>query len=84
MRAEMAASAGDSALGDPDLRRRFFEDTERRTMHAGSITDADWVPLVEKLPGPWCFVSEAVLLYGPVMSRTQLGKAYRLNRFAVG
>lgn len=46
-----------------DLRRRFFEETERRTMHAGSITDPDWVGLVEELPGPRCFVSEAVLLY---------------------
>ncbi|MFE6645303.1 class I SAM-dependent methyltransferase [Nocardioides sp. NPDC057772] len=35
-----------------ELRRRFFEDTERRTMHAGSITDPDWVPLVEELPEP--------------------------------
>ena len=32
-------------------------------MHAGSIADADWVPLVEKMPGRWWFVSEAVLLY---------------------
>ncbi|MEM7154351.1 MAG: class I SAM-dependent methyltransferase [Myxococcota bacterium] len=45
------------------LRRRFFEDHERRTMHAGSVLDSDWLDAVAELPGPYCFVSEAVVIY---------------------
>lgn len=46
-----------------ELRRRFFEDTDRRTMLAGSVTDPDWEPVAAAMPGPWCLVSEAVLIY---------------------
>ena len=45
------------------LRRRFFEETERRTMVAGSVLDADWYPRALALPRPYCFVAEAVLIY---------------------
>jgi len=45
------------------LRQRFFEDTERRTMLAASALDTDWHDRVEKMRGPYCFVSEAVLIY---------------------
>jgi len=45
------------------LRRRFFNDTERRTMLEASALDADWHTRVDALPGPVCFVSEAVIIY---------------------
>lgn len=57
-----------------ELRRRFFDDTPRRTMHAGSIVDEDWIALAHALPSPWCFVSEAVIMYLPEGEvRTSLG-----------
>ncbi|MEM1029801.1 MAG: class I SAM-dependent methyltransferase [Myxococcota bacterium] len=45
------------------LRRRFFDDDARRTMYAASALDIEWLDEVAKLPGPYCFVSEAVLIY---------------------
>jgi O-methyltransferase involved in polyketide biosynthesis len=45
------------------LRRRFFEDTARRTMLAASATDTGWMNEAAAKRGPWCFVSEAVLIY---------------------
>jgi O-methyltransferase involved in polyketide biosynthesis len=48
-----------------DLRRRFFADTERRTMLAGSVLDDDWLDKVADAPGPWLFAAEAVLIYLP-------------------
>jgi O-methyltransferase involved in polyketide biosynthesis len=45
------------------LRRRFFTDTDRRRMVAGSIVDDDWLPVVRELPGPYFFVSDGVLTY---------------------
>lgn len=45
------------------LRRRFFEDTDRRTMIEGSILETDWFDTVRAGGGPVFLVSEAVLLY---------------------
>lgn len=45
------------------LRRRFFEDTDRRRMLAASVLDDDWLDEVARLPGPYFFVSEGVLVY---------------------
>ncbi|GGO38217.1 class I SAM-dependent methyltransferase [Streptomyces lasiicapitis] len=45
------------------LRRTFFDDTERRRMIAGSVTDPDWVTSVADSPGPYFVVAEAVLIY---------------------
>lgn len=47
------------------LRRRFFTDTERRTMLAGSVLDDGWIETVAASPGPWLFAAEAVLIYLP-------------------
>ncbi len=47
------------------LRRRFFSETKRRTMIAASVLDADWFDAVSACPPPYCFVSEAVLIYLP-------------------
>jgi O-methyltransferase involved in polyketide biosynthesis len=47
------------------LRRRFFTDTDRRRMVAGSIADDDWLAVVRELPGPYFFVSDGVLAYLP-------------------
>lgn len=46
------------------LRRRAFDEHEheRRTMLVGSVLDTDWLDAVAQLPGPYCFVAEAVLL----------------------
>jgi len=46
-----------------ELRRRFFADTGRRQMVAASLLDEDWMAAVERLPGPYFFVSEGVLVY---------------------
>lgn len=45
------------------LRRRFFSDTDRRRMIAASLLDEDWMAEVERLPGPYLFVSDGVLVY---------------------
>lgn len=46
-----------------ELRRRFFEDSPRRTMIAASVLDESWLETVAQTGGPWCFVAEAVLIY---------------------
>lgn len=48
-----------------ELRRQFFEPTDRRAMVAGSVTDADWLDAVREHPAPYFFVAEAVLPYVP-------------------
>lgn len=45
------------------LRRRFFKDTPRRCMLEASATETVWMEEAARSPGPWCFVSEAVLIY---------------------
>lgn len=45
------------------LRRRFFGDSERYKMLAGSVTDTDWFDAVAASPAPHLFLSEAVLIY---------------------
>lgn len=47
-----------------ELRRRFFTDTERRTMLTASVTDETWVAAVaSRSDGPYFFAAEAVLPY---------------------
>ena len=46
-----------------ELRRRFFADTDRRRMLAGSLLDEDWLAEAEALPGPYFFVADGVLPY---------------------
>jgi O-methyltransferase involved in polyketide biosynthesis len=48
-----------------ELRRRFFSETERRAMLAGSVLDPAWVEAVKARPGPYFFAIEAVLVYLP-------------------
>ena len=45
------------------LRRQFFQDEPRRTMLAFSVLDTDWMAPVSATGGPWCFISEAVIIY---------------------
>jgi O-methyltransferase involved in polyketide biosynthesis len=45
------------------LRRQFFQDQPRRTMLAASVLEPDWMETVAATGGPWCFISEAVLIY---------------------
>lgn len=45
------------------LRRQFFDDEPRRTMLDASVLDMEWMTQVAATGGPWCFVSEAVLIY---------------------
>ncbi|AXG52121.1 tetracenomycin C synthesis protein [Streptomyces lincolnensis] len=45
------------------LRRRFFEDTDRRHTLAASVTDPAWTEAVRASPGPYLLVAEAVLIY---------------------
>lgn len=46
-----------------ELRRRFFADTGRRRMLAGSLTEEDWMAAVGERPAPYFFVSDGVLTY---------------------
>lgn len=46
-----------------ELRRRFFTDSARRRMVAGSFLDDGWLQTVAELPGPYFFVSDGVLVY---------------------
>jgi O-methyltransferase involved in polyketide biosynthesis len=48
-----------------EVRRKFFTDTDRRRMLAGSALDNDWHDTVAGLPAPYLFVSEGVLAYLP-------------------
>ncbi|MEO0803758.1 MAG: class I SAM-dependent methyltransferase [Cyanobacteria bacterium J06642_2] len=45
------------------LRRQFFQDEPRRTMLEASVLDTDWMDPVAATGGPWCFISEAVMIY---------------------
>ncbi|MEM6436521.1 MAG: class I SAM-dependent methyltransferase [Cyanobacteria bacterium P01_D01_bin.115] len=45
------------------LRRQFFQDEPRRTMLEASVLDTDWMEPVAATGGPWCFISEAVIIY---------------------
>lgn len=46
------------------MRRRYFEATERRTLIAASVLDADWPSeLARRIDGPCTFVSEGMLMY---------------------
>lgn len=57
-----------------ELRRRFFADTDRRRMLAGSVLDPTWVDVVRASPGPYLFLAEAVLLYfEPVQVQQAIG-----------
>jgi O-methyltransferase involved in polyketide biosynthesis len=58
-----------------ELRRRFFADTDRRRMLAGSVLDPAWLRTVQASPGPYLFVAEAVLLY---FEPDQVGQAIGL------
>jgi len=46
-----------------ELRRRFFSDSERCRMIAGSVLDTGWFDTVAASPGPYLFLCEAVLIY---------------------
>jgi O-methyltransferase involved in polyketide biosynthesis len=46
-----------------ELRRRFFADTDRRRMIAGSVLDEDWPRAAQDGPGPYFFVADGVLAY---------------------
>jgi O-methyltransferase involved in polyketide biosynthesis len=48
-----------------EVRHKFFADTDRRRMLAGSVLDNGWHDTVAALPGPYLFVSEGVLAYLP-------------------
>ncbi|MEM9070010.1 MAG: class I SAM-dependent methyltransferase [Myxococcota bacterium] len=67
------------------LRRRFFEDAPRRTMIASSVLDTDWMDAVHEGPGPWLFISEAVLIYlendKARRAITQIGERFERFRF---
>lgn len=48
-----------------ELRGKFFADTDRRRMVAGSVLDEQWLDIAAQLPGPYFFVAEGVLVYLP-------------------
>ncbi|MFE2541965.1 class I SAM-dependent methyltransferase [Actinacidiphila glaucinigra] len=45
------------------LRRELFAEHDRRRMVAGSAAEPEWAAAVAAAPGPYLFVSEAVLIY---------------------
>ena len=46
-----------------DVRRRFFEETDRRTMIAGSVLEDDWIAPVKATGEPCIIIIEGVLMY---------------------
>ncbi len=46
-----------------ELRRKFFADSDRRTMLAASALEEDWLSVVQDYPGPYFFVADGVLVY---------------------
>jgi O-methyltransferase involved in polyketide biosynthesis len=47
-----------------DVRRQFFEETDRRRFLAGSVLEPDWIETVKGTNAPaYLFLAEAVLLY---------------------
>ena len=54
------------------LREQFFTATDRRKLVAASVLERDWFEIVRTMPGPYCFVSEAVLLYLPQIEVARL------------
>ncbi|MEM6598879.1 MAG: class I SAM-dependent methyltransferase [Cyanobacteria bacterium P01_C01_bin.69] len=62
------------------LRRQFFQDQPRRTMLEASVLETDWMAVVAATGGPWCFVSEAVIIYlEPTQARQAISQI--ANRF---
>ena len=45
------------------LRQQFFQNEPRRTMLEASVLDTDWLETIAATGGPWCFISEAVIIY---------------------
>lgn len=45
------------------IRRKFFKDEPRRVSIAASALDDDWFETILATGGPYCFVSEAVIIY---------------------
>ncbi|WP_422771458.1 class I SAM-dependent methyltransferase [Plantactinospora sp. WMMC1484] len=45
------------------LRRRFFDESDRRRIGAASVLDPAWVSTVRQWPPPYFFAVEAVLMY---------------------
>lgn len=48
-----------------ELRRQFFEPSDRRSMIAGSVTEPGWIESVRAQPAPYFFIAEAVFFYLP-------------------
>lgn len=46
-----------------ELRRQFFDDTDRRKIVSASVLDDSWHDLAGATGGPWLFAAEAVLIY---------------------
>ena len=47
------------------VRRRYFAETERRSMMAGSILEPEWIDRLLDLPAPYFVCIEGVLMYLP-------------------
>lgn len=47
------------------LRRQFFEESSNRHFITASVTEPAWMDIVASYPGPYCFCSEAMLIYLP-------------------
>jgi O-methyltransferase involved in polyketide biosynthesis len=45
------------------LRRQFFSDSSRQTMLAADVLDLSWMEEIQSAGGPFCFISEAALIY---------------------
>jgi len=45
------------------LRQQFFQNESRRTMVEANVLETDWMEPIAATGGPWCFISEAVIIY---------------------
>lgn len=63
------------------LRQQFFKDTPNRRMATCDLRNLDWLSELDGMPGPYCFVSEAVLIYLPeaMVKATLSGLAARMK-----
>ena len=69
------------------VRRRFFDETDRRRMLPGSVLEEGWLDAAAELPGPYFFVLEGLLMYfdEPDVRRVldRLGSRFPGERLAV-
>ncbi|WP_394848766.1 class I SAM-dependent methyltransferase [Pendulispora brunnea] len=70
-----------------ELRKKFFDDSERRKQLSASVLEETWFDAVKAAPGPYFFVIEAVFMYlNPADVKravTRIAQAFPSSRIAL-